>query len=260
MERPRVLFIGNAAHSDFSEARAVLRSTAQVWFVPSEEIAAAWLGANRVVDWIVLCQSRLGELSRQFALQLQPLARSARYVSLLGSWCEGELRTGLPWPDMPRCYWHEFPSWWCRTGLGATGFASAVVPGPVVVSAIDYETASALLDALAAEGLSSIWWPRYRVPPLATSIAAGVWVGGQLSGQEAVQLDEFCRRLRSEAAPAIALLDFPRRDRVESARRIGVAEVLGKPWSASDLSHTLRNLISSRHTEQSGRNLAICSA
>ena len=36
----------------------------------------------------------------------------ARIVGLLGSWCEGEVRSGRPWPGAMRIYWHQWPGRW----------------------------------------------------------------------------------------------------------------------------------------------------
>jgi hypothetical protein len=79
--------------------------------------------------------------------------------------------------------------------------------------------------------------------PTVANVGAGIWVGGQLSGAEAVQLADFCEYTRAKKAPVVALLDFPRRDRVAIAKRIGVAEVLGKPWKIDDLAQTLKRLL-----------------
>ena len=45
-------------------------------------------------------------------------------------------------------------------------------------------------------------------------IAAGIWVGGQLSEDESKRLARFCSHLAEANAPVVALLDFPRSDRV----------------------------------------------
>lgn len=265
----RVLVIGNASHGDFADACAELRRTARVWFVPNGDYAQPWLEANRPIDWIVLVQARPGELPREIVERLRPHAGGARFVSLLGSWCEGELRTGRPWPDVLRCYWYAFPSWWRSGATGSasesdqtqsTGRAIGTQPGIVVVSTVDLESAEALLDALASEGFSATWWPRYREMPRLCGVVAGIWVGGQLSGSEALQLDAFCHRMRRERAPVVALLDFPRRDRVAIAKRIGVAEVLGKPWLIADLAQTLRRWTGVRREITDNRSLAVRSA
>lgn len=248
----RVLAVGNAAHSDFDETREILRRETEFYSVPNGEFAASWLSANPPFDWVILFQSRPSELPRDIVERLSPLAGSAQFVSLLGSWCEGELRTGRPWPTVPRIYWHAFPSWW-RTKTGGNTISRR---GHVAVSAGDFSTAETLIDALAIEGWSATWWPRHAALPLSSGVSVGIWVGGQLNGLEAVQLDAFCRRMREEQAPVFALLDFPRRDRVDLARRIGALTVLGKPWHIVELSTMLQDRIDPQ-SATTDRRLAI---
>lgn len=259
----RVLVVGNAAHGDFVDALVELRRTARVWFVPNSEHAEAWLEANPPVDWIVLVQARPYELPRDMVVRLQSRVESPRFVSLLGSWCEGELRTGEPWPDVPRLYWYEFPSWW-RLNVLATDCVNdrerRTHVGTVVVSSDDLETADTLLDALSNAGFSGIWWPRNRAAPVFAGATAGVWVGGQLGGAEAAQLAAFCNRMRTERAGVIALLDFPRWDRVATAKRTGATEVFGKPWRIADLAHALRRLVNNANAANSPHPFAIRSA
>jgi AmiR/NasT family two-component response regulator len=48
-------------------------------------------------------------------------------------------------------------------------------------------------------------------------------------------LAQFCERIADDAGPVVALLDFPRHDRVERARQLGATAVLGMPWREFDL-------------------------
>jgi AmiR/NasT family two-component response regulator len=61
-------------------------------------------------------------------------------------------------------------------------------------------------------------------------VSAGIGDGAQLSDHEAADLAHFCQQMAHHGAPVIALLDFPRRDRMDLARQLGAAAVLGKPW------------------------------
>ena len=49
-------------------------------------------------DVIVVAQAFPGQFSHQAIDRLRRLAPLARMVGLMGSWCEGEMRTGSPWP------------------------------------------------------------------------------------------------------------------------------------------------------------------
>jgi hypothetical protein len=101
----------------------------------------------------------------------------------------------------------------------------------------------AIADGLKATGAETIWLRPGNRDGAWPSVTAGIWEGGQLSDAEAEQLATFCQRLTENDAPVVALLDFPRRDRCEVARRAGATVVLGKPWLNVDLAATLRAVI-----------------
>jgi hypothetical protein len=199
-------------------------------------------------------------------------------VALLGTWCEGETRTGRPWPGIPRYYWYEFPAWfrrqtmlraagrcpdWAQCEFGLSSAYSGVEitngssRGVIQLSVSRRETADALTDALDAAGYATVWHHRGEFGTHVRGAAAGIWDGGQLDDSEAVDLIAFCRRLDRYHTPVIAILDFPRRDRVERALEYGAAAVLGKPWRIEDLLVTIeQNLRSGTRTDGHTNNRA----
>jgi hypothetical protein len=104
-------------------------------------------------------------------------------------------------------------------------------------------TLSVLGDVLQRAGFASV---QQRSPTTLLRIrgtVAGIWDGGQLDDVEAADLSRFCQQYASANAPAITLLDFPRRDRVELALQLGASAVFGKPWINADLIATLQSLL-----------------
>jgi AmiR/NasT family two-component response regulator len=78
-----------------------------------------------------------------------------------------------------------------------------------------------------------------------------------LDERESHDLAAFCRRLDRYHTPVIAILDFPRRDRVQRALECGAAAVLGKPWRAEDLLGTIeQNLRSGAQVDGHANNRA----
>ncbi|MEX2309783.1 MAG: hypothetical protein WD738_19575 [Pirellulales bacterium] len=257
---PLVRLVGQFDHPDLEDAVELLRAGAQI--IASPDVPP---------ELIVVAQSRPGEISDQTIKSLRRCAPLSGLVALLGTWCEGETRNGRPWPGVERLYWYEFPAWWrrqlalraaghCPDWARAHGFAQAsrVVPDPgrgrglpgsppirnsarglIVLSAAVRETAAALADILQQAGYASVWQSPARPAPIVRGAAAGIWEGGQLSEREADHLAAFCRALAPDAAPVIALLDFPRHDRCKLARDLGAAAILGKPWLNSDLIRTM---------------------
>lgn len=252
--RPAVQLVGDVNHSDFREAIDLLRTNAQIVNATNES-----------PELIVIAQSRPGTISSREIEAMRRAMPLAGMVALVGSWGEGETRTGCPWPGVERQHWYEFPSWWrrqlasraagrcpdwarpgdLRFRICDVGYRNMLSrnAGLVVVRAAGRETADVLSDLLMREGYATAWQPIGRsLTPIHGAIA-GVWEGGQLSDREADDLSAFCRKLANDGAPVVALLDFPRRDCVDRAREIGAAAVLGKPWLNINLIATLHAIV-----------------
>jgi hypothetical protein len=244
--RPAVQLVGDVTHPDFRDAIVLLRDEAQ--------LAA---GANVSPELIVVAQSRPGSIPSNKVAELQRSSPLAGIVALAGSWCEGETRTGKPWPGIERLYWYEFPAWWrrqmalraaglcpdwarpreSRFRISDFGFRIAAKPsrGLIAICAGYRETADIFAEVLRRAGHATVWQPPGRSVMAVRGAVAGIWDGGQLNDRESDDLSAFCRRLASDNAPVIALLDFPRRDRADHALEIGAAAVLGKPWLNVDV-------------------------
>jgi hypothetical protein len=257
-----VQLTGKCDHPDFADAINMLRASAAL-VLDSPEL-------------IVVAQSRPGEIGSREIERLRRRSPLAGVVALLGSWCEGETRTGRPWPGLERVYWYEFPAWWRRQmALVQSGrcpdWARAVSGdmrcteyrvlsteygvrsrplshnGLVVIHVARRDTAEAFSDVLQRAGFSTVWQKPGQGRPVVRGAAAGIWVGGQLSEAEANELRTFCRQMEHEAAPVVAMFDFPRRDCVDAAVKLGATTVLGMPCCNSALIKTLdRQIVTSR--------------
>jgi hypothetical protein len=224
-------------------------------------------------ELILMAQARPDEFSSRAIEMLRRHWPLAGIVGLLGSWCEGETRTGRPWPGVERLYWYEFPAWWRRQmalvrsgrcpdwaraasgGVRCTEYRvlsteyevrSRPLPssGLVVIHGTRRDTAEAIDDVLQRAGFSTVWQKPGERLPVIRGAAAGIWVGGQLSEAETDQLRAFCRQMAYDGSPVIAMLDFPRRDRVDRAIKLGSATVMGMPWSNRALIATLQEYTS----------------
>ncbi len=228
--------------------------------------------ANKSPELIVVAQSRPGSIDNQCVETLRRTAPLAGIVALAGTWCEGETRTGRPWQGVQRLYWYEFLAWWRRQlALRAAGRcpdwfhpedARYRIPfsnppssepgrrrprqGLILLQTPHREIAHTFADTLRRAGYATAWQPQSRATTTTRGAIAGIWDGGQLSDREADDLSRFCRRLSADAVPIVALLDFPRRDRVERAIELGAAAVLGKPWLNADLVTTLQAVLESK--------------
>lgn len=278
--RPSVWLVGETKHPDFHDAVAVLRDTAISTIAPNGREATAHQAAAPPPELILVAQSRAGAVGHEEVDRLERLAPLAGVVSLLGSWCEGEMRSGRPHAGVNRLYWYEFPTWWERqlvrrnAGLcpdwarPRTRDAARWQPAPsvrhssaprglVVLCTPAWDSAEALADALTQDGYATAWQRTSSDRLPLREVAAGIWEGGQLDDAEADLLAAFCRQWPGDAAPVVALLDFPRRDRRQRALAAGAAAVLGKPWCHADLIDAIQ---SAAHRREDGVRTAVTRA
>ena len=258
------LLVGNSQHGEFRDAVRWLGEHTRAVFVPDAQAAFEHLARpHRLPQLIVLAQARPGELPAQMIEQLHAAAPLARLVSLLGSLCEGEVRSGQPWPGVLRVYWHQWnarcdaellplmrgecSSWSLpRTAAPAEEalhVSRRAIPrrqGLVVIRApreIEYE---ALADVCGLLGASTIWLPPQRTANVQRADLL-VW---DSDGCRAHELDRL-RDLANQLKPArvLALLGFPRREDVVQARAAGADRILSKPHLLGDLLVCLSDLL-----------------
>ncbi len=106
-----ILILGDAARPEFHDARACLGRWGTVADFADPDSAAAAFAENRVVpDLLAVAQAFPGQFSHETIDRLRRLAPLARVLGLMGSWCEGEMRSGSPWPATLRTYWHHWPA------------------------------------------------------------------------------------------------------------------------------------------------------
>ena len=99
----KILFTGDFWHSDF---RSVVSGfEVPTTLVPIEKIATV---GDSAFDLVVVAQSRRGQYSKDQIENIQNMFPTTPIVGLLGSWCEGEVRSGNPWPGVLRVYWHQW--------------------------------------------------------------------------------------------------------------------------------------------------------
>ena len=259
-----ILLVGDSDRSEFREACSTLGRLGRVTAFPEAGSAAAALGRHEVVaDVIVVAQAFPGQFSHRAVDRLRRLAPLARVVGLLGSWCEGETRTGKPWPGAIRIYWHQ---WAARSaqelgrmrrgessgwGLPTTAIeeerlllaADSPLPKQQGVIAI-YTGPLAMQDWLSAalrwRGHSTLWL-RPPHPARVKGASAAIFDGSNCCGCELRQLEDLADVVRP--APIIALLDFPRVEDCRRALTAGASAILSKPLHLDDLFWELDRLL-----------------
>ena len=173
--------------------------------------------------------------------------------ALLGSWCEGEPRSGRPLPGVVRVYWHEaavrfrreLPRW-CEAdsawSLPATAsdeerlLVSNAAPltsgeGLIAIWARRREMAELLADTCGAAGYATAWL-HPRLPGQVHGAAAAIFDGDSLDAATLEELRQLAARV--SPVPVLVLLQAPRVQDVRLAQSFG-AVVLAKPFRVDEL-------------------------
>ncbi len=260
------LLIGCGNSAEFALVRESLAAVGQVQECDNCEAAVEWAAKMQAgVDWIVVCQSRPGRWSHRTLENLQRINPLVRPIVVLGSWCEGETRTGSPVPGMVRIAWYQ---WAVRAerifGQRSAG-DSTVCDQPATMSSPHrwlnspnrfesehcsantigiltsfWTTADAIAGAVGAAGYQGRWL-RSETDLVRHAPAAVIWSGGQLEPAEQRELGHWTRRL--PGTPVLALLDYPREQDRTTALACGACEVLGKPLLIDDLAGWLAKVV-----------------
>ena len=264
-----VLAIGNLEHTEFRAAAELLRSGTDLVVCGSVEHATNWLyAANPPPQWIVLLQLLPGQFSRDVLGVLWRLAPLARIVRVLGSWCEGEIRTGQPWPGAIRMYWHQAP---VRIAAALRSVALARPPWPLAPTATEEDRlmfgpksaplrserlvgirtetlgmAESLADACSAQGYLTVWLQPGR-HVLVRGLQACFWDFTYSSDLEFDAMSEF--HAQNSEVQVIALVNFPRLEDQKRAQLAGATSIISKPLMLDDLFWTLNEVLPSEQEQ-----------
>jgi hypothetical protein len=257
-----VLLLGNETCPEFRECVEWLRRRTRLTCHRQVGSALEWLQSpdGATCHTLILAHERPGLFSHVDIERLHRAAPLARLIGLLGSWCEGEPRSGNPWPGVVRVYWHEFVlraerEWSGALTMGAwrlartatetdrvLSVAAQAVPrghGLIAISTTSLVSYGALADACCYAGWSTTWC-RQGQPPQARGVALLLW---DFAAPAAAALQEFEAALHLwPHVPAVAIAGFPRHDEVAALRRAGVRHVLSKPLLIEDLLHALARI------------------
>jgi CheY-like chemotaxis protein len=250
-----VLLIGDYQHEDFRDAVRWLAENTFVTPASSSANALSLIEQGRLPDVIIIAQSRPGQLSRQHIERLHAASPVSRLVALLGSWCEGEGRSGRPWPGVVRIYWHQWrprmvpelsASGWPahslwqlpRTSTPGEQYKQAARAdwpqrgGLVAIHTRAFRNYEALSDACRHGGYVTVWSPPAK-PSCSGGLAAAIWDGDGWDAFDARLLEKTVQL--HQPAPVVALLDVVRRNDCDRALAAGASSVIAKPFLVNDL-------------------------
>jgi CheY-like chemotaxis protein len=250
-----VLWVGDGQRNEFCDARAALEEFAIV--VGADDVAAAMAAAEerQPADLIVVAQAYPGQFSPGAIDELRRLYPLAPVIGLLGNWCEGEGRSGRPWPGAVRVYWHQWRprcsleldrmrqgrlSGWSLPPtatdeerlLGTPAAAVAPGHGTLAVSSDSFEMQDWLASVGRRLGYRTHWLrPGDVQPPEETTVA--LFDGGDGGDRDGRALERLAAAIRP--APVIAILGFPRLEDRDRALAAGAVAMVSKPLLIDDL-------------------------
>ena len=244
---PLVWIVGDWEHDDFREALAWLDSgTSRALFPTPDAAVKAPPPSNPHA--ILLVQSRPAQFSRREVERLHAAAPLARLVALTGPWCEGEGRSGHPWPGVTRVPWKSWRSRLAielglrqpRTTSESQRIEESVLAatrerrfdGQAHIYTESRLTFDTLEDVLVQLGMRATWRSagEQPAPPQA----------------DVVLLDGWDQVPAVPSRKSILLLHFPRPQDDARAAQLGIAAVLAQPMLLADLAETLARLLPSQ--------------
>lgn len=245
--------IGESARDEFQLVLGAVETACRLSRVPClDEAIRRLVHGAEAPDLLILVQSWPGQFDEGQINRLRRAAPLTSVGAMLGSWCEGELRTAAPWSADIRLFWHQWPQRLAReaaklaAGLCASWERPAAFAGhnsnapPAAIGATNgvsvvfcqeraaYQWISAVLAGL---GLKSTWLsePGERMD----GISLAVCDFGLITAREIDQV-----RAISNVCPGAAklvLASFPRSNDVRLLFEAGAAAVLAKPLVLADL-------------------------
>ena len=108
MNTPLVVYIGNRDSGDFSGPVEWLEQNSELSVFQRLDEACDQLAIADPPTLVVVAEDRPGAISPSLFEQLRRSVPLTPIVRLIGNWCEGEARTGKPWPGAVRMGVHQF--------------------------------------------------------------------------------------------------------------------------------------------------------
>ncbi len=247
----QVLVTGDYWHQDFQH---ILSGFDAVTLVQIDKIDRL---ADQTFDLVIIAQSRRDQFELEVIENIQSRFGQSPIVAVLGSWCEGEMRSGHPWPGVIRIYWHQWAGRYeaFTQQMESHGISSWHVPR--TSSRADRILASHSLDSnseIKWIGISA--WTRTQFEMVHDAVESFDWesrwvercvwdaTSAQLLNPICIEADSLTPELeqriawlRSEypSAGFVMILNFPRINDVEDLAKMGIAHVVSKPFELNDL-------------------------
>ncbi len=197
-----------------------------------------------MVDRIIFARASRRAITAAEVSGLVATYPQATRMQLRGPLCEGD-RLDHAWSGQ-RCRWHEWnqvlPAWLHGSSTVTAPNEGAGHVNSVAVIAASLAAADPLMDLIVSEGAAAIWSP--RPDALRVRGVQCVWWDDSIAApaSESQWQDRLAKcGASSQGCKHVWLVNGPRFEASQEARRGGVSLVLGKPFRVSCLADALSN-------------------
>ncbi len=214
------------------------------------------------VRWLVVVKPSRNP-APQALIKWMEQSQSVRSACLVGPECEGELRTGSPWPYFENIAWHRWnqtlPSWFQSDTRNPQDHSVHDIQNAVNskrrltigIVATRRENIDALMDSLATRLHTPLWIPSIENPTV-HNLDAFIWDDSAMScatdhewstrlqlAQRIMRPEPNHARPRANWIEHVWMPSFPRPHEWENARRGGVGAMISKPFTSCALNDWL---------------------
>ena len=157
-----LMWIGSRTHGEMIQAFRECEANAPQIALRAT-VAEAVSRPAGLVRQIIVARPDRSPADRQPLESLRAAYPEALLICLLGSGCEGERRTGQPWPGFQRVYWHQWNQH-AATWLGGRVWTAAGEAAPrsdhpamALVLADRMNAAAPILDLMQSIDIAAVW-------------------------------------------------------------------------------------------------------
>ena len=268
MDNHKILITGDYWHEDFRDVLSQIKVPTTLMSLESLKLKNIDSDSYQAV---LLAQARPDQYTHEDIEILQEKFPTIPVVALVGSWCEGELRSGNPAPGSLRIYWHQWQgrydtfahefnqshisNWHMpRTAIEEDriqavtsnfGYDSSNRKYDVGISAHTRDGYEMVAETLCEFGFSVCWLEGpHQTPEKVDAVCIN---SNSLTGNLKTTILQTRRKLND--TPIVVLMNFPRKAEVDAARELGVDEIVSKPYQLADLKFAIE-----RALNKSGQN------
>jgi len=262
MSDHKILFTGDFWNTDFQSILS--KFEVPVTLVPFEKAKTL---SDTNFDLVVIAQARRDQHSAAEVEELQSLFSNTPIIALLGSWCEGESRSGTPWPGVPRVYWHQWEGRYQKFAdqlreFGITDWHSpktSTVADRVVnsnkndcsnqvscvaISAWTYEKHAMVADAVNHFGWSGLWVERAVWNAETSSAVDAIVIEADAWSADLAKRIKWVRQQVPDA-PMVLIASYPRQDQIKILEAAGISKVISKPFELDELKAAILEAVNS---------------